>query len=164
MDKIYSINLDLYTKMNSIMDKAKILEVVKIRLVEKIRKFENLIENTRASNNDTKSSMGDKYETGREMLQQEINNLQRQLNETINQQTLLQKINAEPCKKVQNGALVQTDKGLFYIAVSAGDLVINNHKIITISPESPLAKSMITLSRGQSFSLNNVTQNIEEIW
>ncbi|SEM09851.1 hypothetical protein SAMN05421856_10185 [Chryseobacterium taichungense] len=146
------------------MDKSKILEAVKTRIIEKIEKFENLIESTRASNNDTKSSMGDKYETGREMLQQEINNLQRQLNETLGQQTVLQKINAEPCTKVQNGALVQTDKGLFYIAVAAGELILDNQKVITISPESPLAKSMTALSKGQSFSLNNVPQIIKEIW
>ncbi|WP_312901739.1 hypothetical protein [Chryseobacterium taichungense] len=146
------------------MDKSKILEVVKTRIIEKIQKFENLIESTRASNNDTKSSMGDKYETGREMLQQEINNLQRQLNETLGQQTVLQKINVEPCTKVQNGALVQTDKGLFYIAVAAGELILDNQKVITISPESPLAKSMTALSKGQSFSLNNVPQIIKEIW
>lgn len=146
------------------MDKTRILEMIKTRLMEKIRKFEDLIENTRASNNDTKSSMGDKYETGREMLQQEINNLQRQLNETLNQQASLQKITAEPCQKVQTGALVQTEKGLFYIAVSAGDLTIDNHKIITVSPESPLAKSMNALAQGQSFSVNNISQTIKEIW
>ena len=33
-----------------------------------------------------KSSMGDKYETSREMLQQEINNLQLQLNEQLKSQ------------------------------------------------------------------------------
>jgi hypothetical protein len=48
--------------------------------------------------------MGDKYETGREMLQQEINNLQRQLNESLNQQSIIQKISSDPSSKVQNGA------------------------------------------------------------
>lgn len=146
------------------MNKSRILEMVKDRLMEKIRKFENLIDSTRASNNDTKSSMGDKYETGREMLQQEINNLQRQLNETLSQQASLQKITGEPCQKVQTGALVQTDKGLFYIAVSTGDLILDNLKIIAISPESPLAKSMDALGEGQSFSLNNISQTITKIW
>ena len=61
------------------MDKAKILELVKSKISEKIGNLERLIAETRASNNDTKRSMGDKYETGREMLQQEINNLQLQL-------------------------------------------------------------------------------------
>lgn len=146
------------------MDKHKILEVLKLRLTEKIQKFEQLIESTRASNNDTKSSMGDKYETGREMLQQEINNLQRQLNEANNQQTALQKINADPCTKVQNGALVKTDRGLFYISASVGEIIYDNQKIMTVSIESPLAKSMSALNKGQNFSLNNNSQTIIEIW
>ncbi|WBX98435.1 hypothetical protein [Chryseobacterium gambrini] len=145
------------------MEKSKILEAVKSRIAEKIQKLEKLIEETRASNNDTKSSMGDKYETGREMLQQEINNLQRQLNESLNQQSIVQKISSDPSSKVQNGALVKTDKGLFYISASAGEIVIDHQKIMTISTESPLAKAMHGLSENQNFSVNNITQKIVEV-
>jgi transcription elongation GreA/GreB family factor len=150
--------------MNSVMEKSILLEAVKNKLVDKIQKFEKMINDTRASNNDTKSSMGDKYETGREMLQQEINNLQRQLNEALNQQALLQKISTEASTKVQNGALVETDKGLFYIAASVGEIIFDNRKVMTVSGESPLAKAMRGLTIGQSFSLNNTTQTIKEIW
>lgn len=146
------------------MEKSKILEAVKSRIAEKIQKLEKLIEETRASNNDTKSSMGDKYETGREMLQQEINNLQRQLNESLNQQSIIQKISSDPSSKVQNGALVKTDKGLFYISASAGEIMVDQQKIMTVSAESPLAKAMYGLTEKQNFSVNNVTQKIMEIW
>ena len=150
--------------MNSVMDKSKLLDIIKNKLIDKIQKFEQLIEDTRASNNDTKSSMGDKYETGREMLQQEINNLQRQLNETLNQQALLQKVSPESCSKVQSGALVETEKGLFYIVASVGEVICGNRKVMTVSGESPLAKAMAGLSNGQSFSLNSITQTIKQIW
>lgn len=146
------------------MDKSKILEIIRNKITEKIQSFEHLIAETRASNNDTKSSMGDKYETGREMLQQEINNLQRQLNEALNQQSILQKITSEPSSKVQNGALVKTNKGLFYIAASIGEIVVDNQKIMTVSVESPLIKAMMGLQSGQNFSINNINQTIEEIW
>ncbi|WP_288461222.1 hypothetical protein [uncultured Chryseobacterium sp.] len=146
------------------MEKSKILEAVKSRIAEKIQKLEKLIEETRASNNDTKSSMGDKYETGREMLQQEINNLQRQLNESLNQQSIVQKISSDPSSKVQNGALVKTDKGLFYISASAGEIIVDQQKIMTVSAESPLAKAMHGLTENQSFSVNNVGQKIVKVW
>lgn len=146
------------------MDKSKILQTVKNRIAEKMLKFEELIASTRASSNDTKSSMGDKYETGREMLQQEINNLQRQLNEVSVQQISVQKITAEPSAKVQSGALVKTDKGLFYIAASVGEVVSDNRKIMTVSPESPLVKAMAGLGKGQGFFVNTVSHQIEEIW
>jgi transcription elongation GreA/GreB family factor len=105
--------------------------------------------------------MGDKYETGREMLQQEINNLQRQLNESLNQQSIIQKISSDPSSKVQNGALVKTDKGLFYISASAGEIMVDQQKIMTVSAESPLAKAMYGLTENQNFSVNNVQKIVK---
>lgn len=146
------------------MNKEQILNTIKIKVEEKVQTFENLIAETRASNNDTKSSMGDKYETGREMLQQEINNLQRQLNETLNQQAVLQKITSEPSLKIQNGALVKTDKGLFYVSVSVGEIIFDQQKIMTVSAESPLIKAMAGKVKGDQFMINTLQQTIEEIW
>lgn len=146
------------------MNKHKIINIVRAKLTDKIQYFENLIAETRASNNDTKSSMGDKYETGREMLQQEINNLQRQLNEVLNQQGALQKITSEPSEKVQNGALVKTNRGLFYVSASMGEIIFENQKIMTVSSESPLVKAMFGKKMGDSFTINNINQDIEHIW
>ena len=146
------------------MNKQEIINIVKTKISDKIRYFENLIAETRASNNDTKSSMGDKYETGREMLQQEINNLQRQLNEVLNQQAILQKITADPSEKVQNGAIVKTDKGLFYISASMEEIRSENQKVMTVSAESPLVKAMFGKKMGETFTINTINQTIENIW
>ena len=145
------------------MNKKEILQILKDKISTKIHTFENLITETRASSNDTKSSMGDKYETGREMLQQEINNIQRQLNETLVQQNVLQKLNTETCTKVQTGALVETDKGLFYLSVSSGEIIFKDRKIMTVSNESPLAKAMTGLASGQIFSINYTDYLIKNI-
>jgi transcription elongation GreA/GreB family factor len=146
------------------MNKQEILEIIKSKISEKIGNLENLIAETRASNNDTKSSMGDKYETGREMLQQEINNLQRQLNEAVNQHSLLRKITPEVSLKVQNGAVIKTDKGLFYVSVPIGEIIFENQKIITVSAESPLVKAMLGKKTGETFTFNNMNQSIENVW
>ncbi|GEN72191.1 hypothetical protein [Chryseobacterium lathyri] len=146
------------------MNKQELLNIIKAKLTEKIQSFENLIAETRASNNDTKSSMGDKYETGREMLQQEINNLQRQLNESLNQQSVIQKISVEPSDKAQIGALVKTDKGLFYVAVSVGEITSEKQKVMTVSVESPLVKAMSGKKEGETFAINSMVQTIQHIW
>jgi hypothetical protein len=86
------------------------------------------------------------------------------LNETLNQQALIQKISPEPSSKAQNGALVKTDKGLFYISASVGEITYDNQKIMTVSDESPLVIAMSGLSSGHTFSINNINQTIEEIW
>ena len=147
------------------MDKSNLIKLTSTKLSEKIQNFEKLIAETRASNNDTKSSMGDKYETGREMLQQEINNLQVQLNEVLKQQDFLKtsfdKLRmTKKFDKAEKGAIVKTERGLFFISVSLGEINFDNQKIICISPESPLAKAMNGKQKSDVFSLNNMSQKI----
>ncbi len=144
--------------------KSELLEIIHQKISEKIQKLEQLIAETRASNNDTKSSMGDKYETSREMLQQEINNLQIQMNEHLKSQQILKNINPNPHKIVTLGSLVETEKGMFFIAISLGELSFNQEKIFVISAESPLAKAMNGKKTGESFVVNNLSQIIKKIW
>ena len=144
--------------------KSELLEIIHQKISEKIQKLEQLIAETRASNNDTKSSMGDKYETSREMLQQEINNLQIQLNEHLKSQQILKNINPNPHKIVTLGSLVETEKGMFFIAISLGELSFNQEKIFVISAESPLAKAMNGKKTGESFVVNNLSQIIKNIY
>ena len=146
------------------MEKSNLLQKIKTKLSEKIENFEKLIGETRASSNDTKSSMGDKYETGREMLQQEINNLQVQLNEILKQRDFLKTVLPKPNDKAEKGAIVKTEKGLFFISVSLGEIKFENEKIICVSPESPLAKAMNGKIKSEVFSINNINQKIENIW
>ena len=146
------------------MNKSEILQIIQKKLSEKIDNLERLIAETRASNNETKSSMGDKYETSREMVQQEINNLQIQLNENLRAKNSLKLMNINAHQIVGLGSLVKTDKGLFYIAVSLGEIIFNDDKIFVISTESPLAKEMLGKSQNAEFSVNNNKQQIVKIW
>ena len=77
------------------MNKSEILQIIRGKLSEKTDYLEHLISETRDANNETKSSMGDKYETSREMVQQEINNLQVQLNENLKSLNSLKLINTK---------------------------------------------------------------------
>lgn len=145
------------------MNKAEILKIIDSKLTDKIKKLDLLITETRNSNNDTKSSMGDKYETSREMVQQEINNLQIQLNENIKAKNSLKLINVKPHQIIGLGSLVKTDKGLFFIAVSLGEIIYNKEKVFVISTESPLAKIMSGLKQDEIFQLNTVSQTVKKV-
>ena len=146
------------------MNKPEILQIIHSKLSEKIDNLERLIAETRASNNETKSSMGDKYETTREMVQQEINNLQVQLNENLKAKNSLKLIPILALQKVGFGSLVETSSGLFYISVSLGNIIFDHQKIFLVSPESPLAKVLIDKKKDEEFSLNNLKQKILKIW
>src|SRR5476649_2502224 len=80
-----------------------------------------------ASKDDTKSSAGDKYETGRAMMQQETDRNLTQLNEANKLKVALNQINPASTSAIaETGSLVITDNGNFYIAVSAGILTVND--------------------------------------
>ncbi|MEQ9007846.1 MAG: hypothetical protein RLP12_08185 [Ekhidna sp.] len=110
---------------------------------------------------ETKSSMGDKYETGREMMMQERNKLNKQLDICVHQLTALNAIDLDKIyTEVRHGALVETNKGLFFISVALGALEKEKVKFFAISGEAPIAKQMIGKKRNDNFYFNNQQYNI----
>jgi len=117
-----------------------------------------------ASNDDTKSSAGDKYETSREMMQQEKDRNTIQLNEANKLMVALNHI----CTKnnsgaAETGSLVITDNGKFYIAISAGNLSVDGESYFAVSPASPIGLKLKGLKPGDQFELNGKRYNILQV-
>ncbi len=92
-----------------------------------------------ARNNDTKSSAGDKFETGREMMQIEIEKNEVLLNQTAKQRMELARIDiSEEFNKVVFGSLVVTDKGTYFISIGIGKIQIDDQICYAISLASPI--------------------------
>jgi|SRR5690606_14707979 len=118
-----------------------------------------------ASQDDTKSSAGDKYETTREMMQQDIDRNNAQLYEAKKIYFQLEQCKSpENQGNVQPGSIVKTSKALLYIAVSIGQLKIDKHTIFAVSPASPIGQLLIGKSRNDTFEFNGVSQKIEAIY
>jgi len=97
-----------------------------------------------ASNDDTKSSAGDKYETTREMMQQEMDRNSKLLYEAGQQKIALQQLeHVEASNVVKNGSLVLTSEGNFYISISAGELKFEDKTFFAVSQASPIGKLFI---------------------
>jgi transcription elongation GreA/GreB family factor len=126
-------------------------------LSSKINDIKSSIESVKeSSKNDTKSSMGDKYETSREMLQQEINRLEKQLADANQQLFTLKNITIhKKSDKIIPGSFVSTTMGDFFIAVAIGELNIHNSKVFVISPVSPLGKNLQGKQMNNTFVMNN---------
>ena len=117
-----------------------------------------------ASNDDTKSSAGDKYETGRAMMQQEKDRNTIQLNEAGKLMVTLNLIGTKSISDVvEAGSLVITDNGRFYLAISAGTLVVDGVSYFAVSPASPIGMKLKGLKVGNGFELNGKGYVIEEI-
>ena len=109
-----------------------------------------------SSNSETKSSAGDKYETGRAMAQQERDRHAAQLHEAQLLLTALQKINPElTTDTVRLGALASTSLGLFYLSVSAGRLATaDGQDFMAMSLAAPLAVALNGRRAGEEIVFN----------
>ena len=143
--------------------KADLHECIGQQIEEKINYLNSLIEDLRASNNDTKSSMGDKYETSREMMQQEITRIQSQLNEVIIQQEIFSKIKVVENKIIGLGSYLETTMGNFCIACSLGEIVFDNKKIFVLSTQTPLAKILAGKCENDTFEMNGKLFRITKV-
>lgn len=113
---------------------------------------------------DTKSSMGDKYETAREMAQQEQNKIGMQISMLQQWQGIFARIQSTQTHSIAGiGALIQTQNGTFYLAAPMGKVVVDGSDIMVISPQSPAGKAMLGKQCGDSFELNGNVFQIESV-
>ena len=118
----------------------------------------------KASNEDTKSSAGDKYETGRAIMQQETNRNLAQLNEANKLMVALNRISITgAADKAETGSVIITNNGNFYLAISAGSLSVNGKTYFAVSPASPVGLMLAGKAAGDSFTLNGKQYSIESV-
>lgn len=116
------------------------------------------------ASNETKSTVGDKYETARAMLQIEQDNTQKKLSDLLVKLDTLKKINPHlQSDRVIHGSIVKTNNGQFFISVAAGKINIDGYTVTTISSLSPLGRLLLTLQTGQSVMVNSLEYTIEKI-
>ncbi|GAA4501921.1 hypothetical protein GCM10023172_24470 [Hymenobacter ginsengisoli] len=118
-----------------------------------------------SSNSETKSSAGDKYETGREMAQQERDRHAQQLHEAQKLLADLQKLHPElPCDTVRLGAAVTTSLGLFYVSVGAGRLrTEEGQEFVAVSPAAPILAALAGKRAGDEVLFNGKKVRVEAV-
>ncbi|HUH33880.1 MAG TPA: hypothetical protein VLZ28_07990 [Daejeonella sp.] len=117
-----------------------------------------------SSTDDTKSSAGDKYETGRAMMQQDIDRQTLQLGEAQKLKTFLERMEPENSSDtVQAGSLAYTNHGVFYLAISIGQVDLDGDKYFVISSASPIGAQLIKQRVGAKFSFNGKNYEIKSI-
>lgn len=111
--------------------------------------------------NESKSSAGDKYETGREMINLEFDKLTGQLQEFRKLEgTLAMARRNTPAKNIQLGSLVKTSVANYFIAIPAGEISAGNEKFYAIGANSPVAQALLGKKEKDSFDFNGNTSEI----
>jgi transcription elongation GreA/GreB family factor len=118
-----------------------------------------------AANEEDKSSAGDKYETGRAMMQIERDNAAMQLDEALKLKRTLDLISAtENHQVVSLGSVVITKTFRSFVAVGPGKLNVDGADYFIVTPMSPLGKILFGHKAGMEFTFNNKPNTVLEIF
>ena len=113
---------------------------------------------------ETKSSAGDKHETGRAMLQLEMEKLGKQMLEVQKMHQVLQSINLDQhSEKIHLGSLIFTDNMNFFLSVSLGKIVFEDQTFFAVSPSAPIGKLLLGKKAKDRISFNGITSTIQKI-
>jgi transcription elongation GreA/GreB family factor len=113
---------------------------------------------------ESKSTAGDKHETGRAMIHLEQEKLHQQLAEAKTMLVELQQINPESKHdKVALGSLVKTNKGTFYFTTGLGKVELDNSHYFVISTKAPIAQQFLGKQAGHSANMNGTVYDILEV-
>lgn len=113
---------------------------------------------------DTKSSAGDKHETGRAMVDQELAQLRQRLENTKRIRSDLNGLPEGRFTTVQRGAAVETDRMIYFLSVSHGKIEGAGPKpVYALSPVSPAAQAMLGKKAGEAFEFNGTRQVIQSV-
>ena len=120
---------------------------------------------TESSNNETKSSAGDKHETARAMMQLEQEKLGKQLKEIEEQKTELVKLDISKTPSlIAKGTLIQSDKGFLFLSIGLGKIVVDGEPVFAISPQSPLGLKLLGKKEKDIVEMNEVKYTIEKLF
>jgi hypothetical protein len=103
---------------------------------------------------DTKSSAGDKFETGREMMQREMDKLHASIDTYHNQLLKLQTlVGIKSFEIIGVGSLIETNFEKYYISIGLGEITCSSEKVFSISSASPIGELLMGKKLGEYIEL-----------
>lgn len=118
-----------------------------------------------AANEETKSSVGDKYETARAMNQLEKDMLGRQLAENKKELSAMMEIDITGTHdSVKPGSLIRSSQMYFFILGGLGKMSFEGETVFVISPNAPLAISLMGKKKGDEIEFNRQKMEILELF
>lgn len=114
---------------------------------------------------DTKSSAGDKFETSREMLTQDLKQVETQMEKNQSDLDELYRVLAIKSSSgmIQEGSLVNLGTDWFLISVSLGQLEMEGQKYFLLSRNSPLGQLLIGKKEGEAIPFRGKPQTINSL-
>ena len=123
-----------------------------------------MISAQQAANEEGKNSAGDKYETGRAMMQIERDQAAEQLSEAMKLKKLLDTIDIERVTdRAALGSLVVCKDMLIFLAIGIGKANVEGQEYLIVAPHSPLGKALVNKGVNDEFVINGDVKSIVNI-
>lgn len=135
------------------VDRGRVLESLAAAIEAQLNQAMAAMQELSASlGSETKSSAGDKHETGRAMVQLEMEQAGQRVARCEAMKADLLRLNAEQAREAAGpGAVVMTDRALLFIGPALGGFeVAGVGKAHAISPEAPLAVALRGARSGET--------------
>jgi transcription elongation GreA/GreB family factor len=147
-------------------DKQQILTECQQVIAARIERARQAITYAQESaNQETKSSAGDKYETGRALAQLERDKASRQMAEALKLKKVLDQVKpGEKKGKIEFGSVVITDIGHFMLAAGLGQIEAGKMQVFVLSPVSPLGRRLLGHVAGDTVQFNDRAYHILQVY
>ena len=151
---------------NSLSIKEKLYQACEDNIAQRIEMIQKRLDSIKESRtNETKSSVGDKHETGRAMMQLEEEKASYQLSNALESKRVLTGIDSSnTSNSARKGSLIITNQAKYYIAIGIGKVVIDNIIYYCISQDAPIAARLIGKSVGEETEFNGRKITLKEIY
>ncbi|WP_445748173.1 3-oxoacyl-ACP synthase [Polaribacter sp.] len=149
--------------------KEALLMHCKMFVNKRMQTVEEIIHSHQKSlQSETKSSAGDKHETGRAMIQLEMEKASQQLAGISEMNQILSKIDISiseisETKLARLGSVIYTAKANYFLSISAGKIVMENTNYFAISVSSPIGKLLLGKCENDEFLFDGESVKIQKI-
>lgn len=146
--------------------KAQIHQACLQQIANRIQNLEKRIETINESKaSETKSSAGDKFETGRAMLQIDEDKMLTQLQFNRSIQGQLQQISlTKKSDQIRSGSLVKTENGLYFVGIGIGKIKVDQTLCYCVSLQSPVGLALVGCKLGDKVAINQLKMTILDIY
>ena len=147
--KLISIIFDQSIFMKTL--KKELFEACTLFVTNKLKTIEQIMKANRMGlENESKSSAGDKHETGRAMLHLEMEKASQQFEVVTSMKEVLQRIDLKSASNhVRLGSLVETNQGSYFLSISAGQINVKDKAYYAVSSSSPIGALLLGKTEGE---------------
>ena len=131
----------------------------------RIGRFNNTIKELEdALKPESRSCMGDKYETSRALLHLEFEKISGQVEQFSSLRKTASLIGSQPpTENIGFGSLVRTTAANYFISIPAGEIEAEGEKFYAVGINSPVAQELLAKKAGDEFVLNGKSFKITEV-